>query len=139
MVFIGLGSNLGNGPALLREATGRLATYGTVVGESGYVESDPWGFESPYRFTNAVIAFETRLLPLELLAHTQRIEREMGRTHKRVSDEEGYSNRTIDIDLLLWDDIFMDTPQLRLPHPRIQDRTFVTEPLAELKAWLEMN
>ena len=132
MVFIGLGSNLGDGRSLLREATGRLSAYGTVLGESRYMESEPWGFESPNRFTNAVIAFQTELQPLELLEHTQRIEREMGRTHKRNSDSEAYSDRTIDIDLLLWDDLVIDTPRLRIPHPHIRERAFVTEPLAEL-------
>jgi len=136
MVFIGLGSNLGNGTALLREATGRLATYVTIAGESDYVESEPWGFESSHRFTNAVIAVETDLQPLELLDITQRIEREMGRTHKRASDNEAYSDRTIDIDLLLWNDLRLDTPRLRIPHPRMQERAFVTGPLAELKARL---
>ena len=136
MVFIGLGSNLGDGPALLREATGRLATYVTIAGESEYVESEPWGFESAHRFTNAVIAVKTDLQPPELLDITQRIEREMGRTRKRTSDSEAYSDRTIDIDLLLWDDLRLDTPRLRIPHPRMQERPFVTGPLAELKARL---
>ena len=73
---------------------------------------------------------ETSLPPLEILSVTQSIEKEMGRIHKSVNGV--YSDRVIDIDLLLYGDLVLDTPVLRLPHPLMQERRFVMEPLAEI-------
>ncbi len=103
---------------------------GKVVSLSAFYATAPWGFASDNTFLNAVVCVETSLPPLEILSVTQSIEKEMGRTHKSVNGV--YSDRVIDIDLLLYDDLVLDTPTLKLPHPLMQERRFVMEPLAEI-------
>lgn len=130
-VFIALGSNLGDGPALLDEA---VAHIGQQIGEvqcvSSYMQSEPWGFESEHRFTNAVCAVRTELEPLPLLDVTQQIERQMGRAHKHRPGE-SYTDRKIDLDILLYDDLNYHDERLTLPHPLIAERDFVRIPLQE--------
>lgn len=99
---------------------------------SDYVESEPWGFASDHRFTNAVAAYRTSLSPLDLLDVTQLIERRMGRKHKHQPSEP-YTDRVIDLDILLYDDLQYHDARLTLPHPLIQKRDFVREPLLECK------
>lgn len=103
---------------------------GKVVSLSAFYATAPWGFSSDNAFLNAAVEVETELSPLEVLALTQDIEREMGRKHKSVDGV--YSDRVIDIDLLLYGDVVLDTPALRLPHPLMHERRFVMEPLAEI-------
>lgn len=103
---------------------------GKVVSLSAFYATAPWGFSSDNAFLNAAVEVETELSPLEVLALTQDIEREMGRKHKSVDGV--YSDRVIDIDLLLYGDMVLDTPALRLPHPLMHERRFVIEPLAEI-------
>lgn len=133
LVFLGLGSNLGDGKANLDQA---LLLIGQQVGEvkavSSYIESEPWGFDSVYRFTNAVCAVETELEPLLLLDETQAIERKMGRTHKHQPGE-SYTDRIIDIDILTYDNLTLNNNRLTLPHPLIEEREFVYRPLNECK------
>jgi 2-amino-4-hydroxy-6-hydroxymethyldihydropteridine diphosphokinase len=137
LVYLGLGSNLGNGAANLRMALDALeAQAGRVVAVSDFITSEPWGFESPHRFTNAVAALRTELQPEELLAVTQRIEHGMGRTYRRAPGEP-YEDRIIDIDLLTYDDLHCRTEHLTLPHPHIEERDFVREPLAECRERVE--
>ena len=105
IVYIGLGSNLGDGPKNLDKAVALLQKEaGEVLYTSAYIESEPWGFESEHRFTNAVTVISTTLEPLPLLDLTQQIEQRMGRTRKRRRGE-GYSDRVIDLDLLIYDDL----------------------------------
>lgn len=131
IIYIGLGSNLGDGPLNLDVARGLLSQR---VGEelccSDYVESEPWGFSSDNRFTNAVVAFRTELDPLPLLDATQDIERQMGRRHKHKAGE-AYTDRIIDLDILLYDDLHYHDERLTIPHPHIEARSFVREPLSE--------
>ena len=106
-----------------------------VISLSAFYATAPWGFSSDNTFLNAALCVDTALAPLEVLQTTQEIEREMGRTHKSVNAV--YSDRVIDIDLLLCfaDDgtpVLLDTPELKLPHPLMQERRFVMEPLAEI-------
>lgn len=130
--YLGLGSNLGDGKSNLDNAVRLLSEkVGTVVSVSNYIESEPWGFESAYRFTNGAVAILTELSPIELLDVTQAIEREMGRTHKHKPGEP-YTDRVIDIDILLYDDLEINTKPLTIPHPHINDRDFVKNPLAEI-------
>lgn len=133
IIYIGLGSNLGDGPLNLDAARAMLCEQ---VGEelvcSDYVESEPWGFASDHRFTNAVAAYRTSLSPLDLLDVTQLIERRMGRKHKHQPSEP-YTDRVIDLDILLYDDLQYHDARLTLPHPLIQKRDFVREPLLECK------
>lgn len=130
IAYLGLGSNLGDGPAQLREALRRLGTLGQIVAVSDFVESKPWGFESTHRFTNAVAALSTQLSPIELLDATQQIERDMGR-HSKHAPGQPYADRTIDIDLLTYDDLHIESDRLTLPHPHIEARDFVRLPLAQ--------
>ena len=136
IVYIGLGSNLGDGPKNLDKAVSLLQKEaGEVLYTSAYIESEPWGFESSHRFTNAVTVVRTELEPLPLLDLTQQIERRMGRTRKRKRGE-GYSDRVIDLDLLLYDNVRIESERLTIPHPYIADRDFVRLPLEECRAYM---
>ncbi len=138
LAFLGLGSNLGDGRKNLDQAVQLLGQQvGEVKAVSTYIESEPWGFESPHRFTNAVCAVETELEPFALLDQTQAIERQMGRTHKHLPGE-SYSDRIIDIDILLFDDIKIYNERLTLPHPLIDERDFVRQPLDECKKLMKI-
>ncbi|MBR5069123.1 MAG: 2-amino-4-hydroxy-6-hydroxymethyldihydropteridine diphosphokinase [Bacteroidales bacterium] len=139
IVYIGLGSNLGDGPKNLDKAVSLLQKEaGEVLYTSAYIQSEPWGFESDHRFTNAVTVICTTLDPLALLDLTQQIERRMGRTRKRRRGE-GYSDRIIDLDLLLYDDVCIETERLTLPHPHIADRDFVRLPLEECQTFMRQT
>lgn len=130
-VFLGLGSNLGDGRANLNRALDLIvANVGPLLAVSDYIESEPWGFASEHRFTNAVCAVETGLGPMVLLDITQEIERQMGRTHKHAAGE-SYTDRIIDIDILTYDDVTMHNERLTLPHPLIGQRDFVKIPLQD--------
>jgi len=130
-VYLGLGSNLGDKEHTLRRAVALIeARIGCVVRMSALHETAPWGFASANMFVNAAVCVETLLSPRELLAATQDIEREMGRTVKSVDGQ--YHDRTIDIDILLYDDIRVDEPDLKIPHPLMYERDFVMIPLKEI-------
>ena len=130
-VYISLGTNLGDKEQNLRTAVQKIEEQvGKVISLSAFYITAPWGFDSEHSFLNAAACVETELSPLEVLQKTQEIERELGRTHKSVGGV--YSDRLIDIDLLLYDDLILDTPTLKLPHPLMQERRFVMEPLAEI-------
>ena len=131
IIYIGLGSNLGDGAHNLDAALMMLQSeVGEVLYTSAYIESEPWGFDSPHTFTNAVTVLRSQLDPMTVLDVTHDIERKMGRTHKRRHGE-AYRDRVIDIDILTYDDLTMDTERLTLPHPHISDRDFVRLPLLE--------
>lgn len=131
LVYFSLGTNLGDKEQNLRLAVQHIEKrIGRVVSLSAFYATAPWGFASDNAFLNAAVCAETELSPLEILSITQSVEREMGRTHKSVDGV--YSDRVIDIDLLLCDDLVLDTPVLKLPHPLMQERRFVMEPLAEI-------
>ncbi len=135
-VYFSLGTNLGDKEQNLRTAVQKIRKQiGEVVSLSAFYATAPWGFSSDNTFLNAALCAKTALTPLEVLQTTQKIEREMGRTHKSVNAV--YSDRVIDIDLLLCfaDDgtpVLLDAPGLQLPHPLMQERRFVLEPLAEI-------
>ena len=139
IVYIGLGSNLGDGPRNLDAAIAHLQQQaGPVLYTSQYIQSEPWGFSSEHSFTNAVCVISTELEPIELLDVTQQIERQMGRTHKHRPGE-SYTDRIIDLDLLEYDSLQLSTPRLTLPHPLIAKRDFVRLPLAECHAFVEQQ
>ncbi|MCR5434660.1 MAG: 2-amino-4-hydroxy-6-hydroxymethyldihydropteridine diphosphokinase [Bacteroidaceae bacterium] len=130
-LYLGLGSNLGNREANIRQAIDLIGErVGKVVRTSSFIETEPWGFNSEHRFINAVCLVETELQPLECLHETQRIERQLGR--KRKSRKGIYHDRPIDIDLLLYDDVHLESRELTLPHPHIEERDFVRIPLEEI-------
>ena len=122
LVYFSLGSNLGN----KREKE----QIGVLLRQSAFLETEPWGFQSDNSFVNAAICMETPLDPFEVLAKTQEIERELGRTLKSTNGE--YHDRIIDIDILLYDDLHINTPQLTIPHPLMEQRDFVMIPLREI-------
>lgn len=130
-VYFGLGTNLGDKEHNLRLAVRKIEErVGKVVSLSAFYATAPWGFSLEHTFLNAAACVETLLPPLSVLHLTQEIEREIGRTHKSVGGV--YSDRVIDIDLLLYGDRVLDTPELKLPHPLMHERRFVMEPLAEI-------
>lgn len=136
-VFLGLGSNLGNRKHHISRAIRLIGErVGDVLCQSSFYETEPWGFESKNRFVNAVVKVHTTLLPREVLEMTQEIEREMGRRHKSQMASDGispiYQDRVIDIDILLYDDITIDEPDLKIPHPLMSQRDFVMIPLSEV-------
>ncbi|MBP3553531.1 MAG: 2-amino-4-hydroxy-6-hydroxymethyldihydropteridine diphosphokinase [Bacteroidaceae bacterium] len=131
LVYLSLGTNLGNKEENLRTAMTLIEEQvGTITSQSALYASAPWGFDSENTFLNNAISVETSLTPEELLSTTQRIEHTLGRTHKSVDRQ--YSDRLIDIDILLYDDVVMHTPSLTLPHPLMHRRLFVLEPLSEI-------
>ena len=130
-VYFSLGTNLGDKEHNLRFAVQKIEEWiGKVISLSAFYATAPWGFSSENTFLNAAVCVETLLPPLSVLYLTQEREREIGRTHKSVGGV--YSDRLIDIDLLLYDDRVMDTPELKLPHPLMHERRFVMEPLVEI-------
>ena len=128
--YIGIGSNLGDRRAHVLDAIGRIGTLPRtrVVRASSLYETEPLG-GAPTWFVNAVVEVETTLAPEELLAALQAIERAMGRV--RVAGDR-FASRTIDLDVLLVDDLVIDTPALTVPHPELHARRFVLVPLAEV-------
>lgn len=131
-VYLALGTNLGNRKAIMREAIDNIGKkVGTVMRQSSFYETEPWGFESPNLFLNACICVSTKLAPRQLLEVTQAIERDMGRVEKTVGLQ--YVDRIIDIDILLYDDLYINEPDLVIPHPLMEEREFVMKPLLEIK------
>ena len=130
-VCLSLGSNLGSRETYLRKALQALdKELGSLVKCSSFYETLPWGFSSDSLFLNAAACFDTLLSPEEVLAVTQQIEKSLGRKEK--SRQGQYADRCIDIDILLYDDRVMQTPDMILPHPHMAERMFVLEPLAEI-------
>lgn len=135
-VYIGLGTNLGDKEENLRVAVQKIEEQiGKVVSLSAFYITAPWGFQSDNSFLNAAACAKTDFSPLEVLQKTQQIERELGRTHKSVGG--AYSDRLIDIDLLMYDDLILSTTspegaELNLPHPLMAERDFVMKPMAEI-------
>ena len=155
-VYLGLGSNLGDKEENIRQAITLInKQIGTVVRQSAFFYSDPWGFESENKFVNAAILVSTHLTPYQLLKATQRIERQLGKTEAHATERKPqtsarpkdacyrrdarnlqpqtiYHDRPIDIDILLYDNLHIEEPQLKIPHPLMQERDFVMIPLREI-------
>ena len=140
-LFLGLGSNLGDRAENIRKAVLLIQErVGEVVRQSSLIETEPWGFESSNKFLNAVILCETTLTPRQVLKATQKIERELGRkkkttllSHLSPLTSHLYSDRPIDIDILLYDDLTVNEPDLKIPHPLMHERDFVMIPLNEIR------
>ena len=134
--YLGLGTNLGDRrDNLLRAVEHINEQAGHVLACSSFIETEPWGFSSDNAFLNAVVEIDTQHTPHELLHITQKIEREMGRTHKSIGGN--YSDRIIDIDILLFEDIAINDAELIIPHPLMWQRSFVYEPLWEIAPHLK--
>ncbi len=131
IAYWGLGTNIGHRRKNLIVAAALLAERaGDVLAVSAFYETEPWGFCSENAFLNAALKMRTSLSPMELLDCAQGIERELGRPEK--SRDGIYHDRIIDLDLLLYNDLVLETPALTLPHPLMHMRKFVLEPLAEI-------
>ena len=130
---IALGSNLdsewGDREATLREAVSRVGAFGVVCGVSSFHDTEPVGYLDQPRFLNGTMLLETELGPLELLRELLGVERTMGRDRSVTVDK---GPRVIDLDLLLFGDVVLETPELTLPHPALAERRFVLVPLAEI-------
>jgi 2-amino-4-hydroxy-6-hydroxymethyldihydropteridine diphosphokinase len=132
--YVGLGANLGDRQATIERAVELLgAAKGVeVLAVSSLRETDPVGCEDQPRFLNGAAAVETALVPRDLLVVLLGIERQLGRTREGPR----FGPRLIDLDLLLYGDAQVDEPGLTVPHPRLHERRFALEPLAELSAGL---
>ena len=128
LVYLSLGSNLGDREKYLREAILRLRDLGVIRQISAFYETQPVEVqnEQPW-FLNCALAMETELMPLEFLRGMLSIEQSMGRIRT-----EPKGPRTIDIDIVFFGDEVLDTPELTVPHPAMHQRRFVLEPLAEI-------
>ncbi len=135
--YVGLGSNLGEREATLRQALEALGSIDgiEVVAVSSFRETDPVGMVDQPRFVNAAAALETTLGPRELLESLLEVERGLGRDRSR---EKRWGPRTIDLDLLLYGDETVAEPGLEIPHPRLAERAFVLQPLLELDPGLRL-
>jgi len=127
IVYIALGSNLGDRPANLRAAVAALAPHVRVLAQSAVYETEPWGFADQPAFLNMVLRAATQLAPADLLARLKELEATLGRTPSFRNGP-----RLIDLDILFYDDIILDSPSLHIPHPRLHERAFVLIPLADL-------
>lgn len=129
-LYLSLGSNLGERHAQIRHALDLLdERVGSVYRVSQMIETEPWGYESDNRFINCACLVHTMLSPRRCLEETQLIERELGRTEKTSTE---YKDRVIDIDMLMYDDLELNEPDLVLPHPHMKERDFVMIPLNQI-------
>lgn len=127
IVYLALGSNLGDRHENLRQAIVALTPQVDVKSKSHIYETDPWGFEDQPKFLNMVVKGLTYLEPGQLLKHLKRLEVALGRQATFPNGP-----RTIDIDILFFGDRILNTPELTLPHPRLHERGFVLLPLMDL-------
>ena len=135
-LYLLLGTNLGDRETNVAHALAELGrSFGTLLQYTGTIETQACGFDGP-PFLNAVAVYRSCLKPETVLKICKRIERSMGRTDAPEYDAQGrrvYHNRLIDIDILMYGDLLVNTPTLRIPHPQVQERPFVGALLGKLK------
>jgi 2-amino-4-hydroxy-6-hydroxymethyldihydropteridine diphosphokinase len=127
IIYISLGSNLGDRLANLRNAMTNISPEVKAVAKSSIYETEPWGYSDQPSFLNQIIKANTDLAPFDLLAFFKEIEVSMGR-----QETFRFGPRLIDLDILFYDDLVLNTPKLTIPHPRIIERAFVLIPLVEI-------
>jgi 2-amino-4-hydroxy-6-hydroxymethyldihydropteridine diphosphokinase len=127
MVYLSLGSNLGDRAENLKSAIAKLAEVGNVGAVSSFYETEPVELTAQPWFLNCAIKFETEKMPRQLMSAILNLEQSMGRQRKQKKGP-----RTIDIDVLLFGSSIIELPSLTVPHPRLHERRFVLEPLAEI-------
>ena len=132
IVYLSLGSNLGDRVGYLHQATSLLSAVSDIkiVATSSFYESEPWQMNSENWFVNAIVQISTSLTPDELLIECQRIEAQLGR--KRDLNSKNYIDRTIDIDILFYDDKIINTPNLTILHRFFHKRAFLMVPMLEI-------
>lgn len=129
--YLSLGSNLGDRKQLLHTAINEIAErVGRVEAISSCIETEPVGFDSVHLFLNMAVRVRTELNPYELLKVLKQLEQDLGRTRK--SHDGIHYDRTIDIDILLYDNLEVNSEELQIPHPRMWERDFVMHPLKEI-------
>jgi 2-amino-4-hydroxy-6-hydroxymethyldihydropteridine diphosphokinase len=135
--YVGLGSNLGDREQTLRGASAALAAHPAVevVAVSSLIDTEPVGYTDQPRFLNGVAALDTELSARELLELLLEVERRFGRSREGVPSQ---GPRTLDLDLLVYGADEIEEPGLRVPHPRLHERAFVLEPLAEVAPGLDV-
>ncbi len=131
IVYLSLGSNSGDRIGYVQQATSLLGASDniTLIRTSAFYETEPWGMDSENWFVNAVVEIKTSLSPQELLAECQRIEQQLGRKRE---ENKGYSDRTIDIDILFYNKDIINEENLTIPHKFVHLRAFTLVPLLEL-------
>lgn len=127
IVYLSIGSNLGNRKQNIRESIQHLEHVGQIIMYSDFMNSEPMGFESDNYFLNIALKIKTELSPIILLEKLKEIELKMGRLSKNVVED-----RIIDIDIVFYEDITMNEKELTIPHPNYRKRSFVLKPLHEL-------
>ena len=125
--YLGLGSNLGDREGNLRRALSLMGEHGEIIAVSSVYETEPWGYAEQPSFLNMACGFRTRLSPRDLLTLAKDVESRLGRV-----PTVRYGPRTMDVDILLYGDLVVDTQDLQIPHPGIPERAFVLAPLAEI-------
>lgn len=129
LIYLALGTNLGDRPANLRLAVAALEPKVKVLAESGIYETPPWGYTDQPAFLNMAVKARTRLRPRGLLKYLKGLEAQLGREATFR-----YGPRVIDIDILFYDDLMWEEEDLVIPHPRLHERAFVLVPLADVGA-----
>ena len=127
IIYLALGTNLGDRSANLRAAIKALSSEINVIAESKIYETPPWGYENQPAFLNMAVKCETNLEPESLLKRLKRLEVRLGREQSFH-----WGPRLIDIDILFYDDLILNAEPLTLPHPRLHERAFVLVPLADI-------
>ena len=127
LVYLSLGSNIGDRESHLRDAISRLENQGRIQSVASFYETEPVEFTDQARFLNCALALETEQAPEQLMESVLHIEQAMGRER-----QQNKGPRTIDIDILLFSDTIIDSPKLTIPHPAMHARRFVLQPLAEI-------
>lgn len=130
MIYLALGSNLGDSCTVIQEAIEFLKKKVEIHQVSSFYTSQAWGFESQETFYNIVLSGDTSLKPIELLDFVKNIEQEMGRQAKPEGCR--YADRIIDIDIIAYHNLHLVSEQLNIPHLLMQDRNFVLNPLVEI-------
>jgi 2-amino-4-hydroxy-6-hydroxymethyldihydropteridine diphosphokinase len=125
--YIALGTNIGDRPANLQAALAALPPQIEIKAKSAVYETQPWGYTDQPAFLNMAVRGETNLSPLELLTHLKHLELSLGRTPTFRNGP-----RLIDLDILFYDNLVINTPPLVIPHPRLHERAFVLVPLADV-------
>ena len=132
IAYLSLGSNLGGRVGYIQQAVSLLSASPdiNIVATSSFYETEPWQMHSENWFVNAVIQISTTLTPEELLKECKNVESLLGR--KKEDDEKGYADRTIDIDIIFYDNLLINTPELTIPHRFFHKRVFMLVPMLEI-------
>lgn len=134
IVYLSLGSNIGDRVGFLQQATSSLSAVNEIkiVATSSFYESEPWQMDSENWFVNAIVQISTTLEPEKLLKECQRIESQLGRNSIHRTSNGNYTDRTIDIDILFYDNKVINTPDLTIPHKFFHKRAFLMVPMLEI-------